>query len=113
MARGNRRESIFHDDDGRRFFLSTLSEACAMTGWRVHTWVLMGNHHYLFFETAEPNRVAGMSWWPKTSRCVAGVNVSQQLRRFDGAQANTKLPPKKREFLKGRGKRKAERVILL
>jgi REP element-mobilizing transposase RayT len=72
MARGNRRESIFHDDDGRRFFLSTLSEACAMTGWRVHTWVLMGNHHYLFIETAEPNRVAGMSWWPKTSRCVAG-----------------------------------------
>ena len=28
MARGNRRESIFHDDDDRRFFLSTLSEAC-------------------------------------------------------------------------------------
>ena len=43
MARGNRRESIFHDDDGRRFFLSTLSEAWAMTGWRVHTWVLMAN----------------------------------------------------------------------
>ena len=63
---------FFHDDDGRRFFLYTLSEAWAMTGWRVHTWVLMGNHHYLFFETAEPNRVAGMSWWPKTSRCVGG-----------------------------------------
>ena len=45
MARGNQRESIFHDDDDRRFFLSTLSEACAMTGWRVHTWVVMGNHH--------------------------------------------------------------------
>jgi hypothetical protein len=34
---------FFHDDDGRRFLLSTLSEACAMTGWRVHTWVLMAN----------------------------------------------------------------------
>ena len=30
MARGNRRESIFFDDDDRRFFLKTLSEACAM-----------------------------------------------------------------------------------
>ena len=27
MARGNRRETIFHDDDDRRFFLATLSEA--------------------------------------------------------------------------------------
>ncbi len=44
MARGNRRETIFHDDDDRRFFLATLSEACGMTGWRVHAWVLMGNH---------------------------------------------------------------------
>ena len=47
MARGNRRETIFHDDDDRRFFLATLSEACAVTGWRVHAWVLMGNHYHL------------------------------------------------------------------
>jgi putative transposase len=26
MARGNRREDIFHDDDDRRFFLHTLSQ---------------------------------------------------------------------------------------
>ncbi len=29
MARGKRRETIFHDADDRRFFLATLSEACA------------------------------------------------------------------------------------
>jgi REP element-mobilizing transposase RayT len=51
MARGNRRETIFHDDDDRRFFLATLSEACAMTGWRVHAWVLMGNHYFFFLFT--------------------------------------------------------------
>jgi len=62
MARGNRREMIFHDDDDRRFFLKALSEACEMTGWRVHAWVLMGNHYHLFIETPEPNLVAGMSW---------------------------------------------------
>ena len=60
MARGNRRETIFHDDDDCRFFLATLSEACAMTGWRVHAWVLMGNHYHLFIETPEANLVAGM-----------------------------------------------------
>ncbi len=66
MARGNRRESIFHDDDDRRFFLATLAEACGMTGWRVHAWVLMGNHYHLFIETPEANLVAGMSWLQNT-----------------------------------------------
>lgn len=66
MARGNRRETIFHDEHDRRFFLATLSEACAMTGWRVHAWVLMGNHYHLFIETPEANLVAGMSWLQNT-----------------------------------------------
>jgi putative transposase len=66
LARGNRRESIFHDDDDRRFFLAALSEACAMTGWRVRAWVLMGNHDPLFIETPEANLVAGMSWLQNT-----------------------------------------------
>jgi hypothetical protein len=29
VARGNRREAIFADDDDRRFFLKKLDEACA------------------------------------------------------------------------------------
>ena len=62
LARGNRREAIFHDDDDRRFFLHTLSQACEMTGWRVQAWVLMRNHYHLFLQTPEPNLVAGMSW---------------------------------------------------
>ena len=66
MARGNRREDIFHDDDDRRFFLHTLSQACEMTGWRVHAWVLMDNHYHLFLQTPEPNLVAGMSWLQNT-----------------------------------------------
>jgi hypothetical protein len=36
MARGNRRERIYRDDDDRRFFLKTLGEACGQTGWRVY-----------------------------------------------------------------------------
>src|SRR5437879_248816 len=62
MARGNRRERIFADDDDRRFFLKAVSEACAMTGWRIHAWVLMTNHYHLLIETPEANLVNGMMW---------------------------------------------------
>ena len=66
LARGNRRESIYRDDDDRRFFLKTLAEACEMTGWRVHAWVLMGNHYHLLIQTPEPNLVVGMKWLQNT-----------------------------------------------
>jgi len=66
MARGNRRGPIFLDDDDRKFFLKALSEACGRTGWRVHAWVLMGNHYHLFLETPEPNLVDGMKWLQNT-----------------------------------------------
>jgi REP element-mobilizing transposase RayT len=66
MARGNRRERIFRDDDDRRFFLKAISEACEMTGWRVHAWVLMGNHYHLLIQTPKPNLVAGMKWLQNT-----------------------------------------------
>ena len=62
MARGNRRERIFHDDVDRRFFLQTLGEACERTGWRVHAWVLMRNHYHLMLETPEANLIEGMKW---------------------------------------------------
>ena len=42
MARGNRREEIFLDEEDRRFSLKAVSEVCAQMGWRVHAWVLMG-----------------------------------------------------------------------
>jgi len=66
MARGNRREPIYRDDDDRRFFLKTLAQACEMTGWRVHAWALMSNHYHLLIQTPEPNLVAGMKWLQNT-----------------------------------------------
>lgn len=62
MARGNRGEAIFLDDDDRRIFMVTLDEACESCAWRVHAWVLMGNHYHLAMETPEANLVRGMSW---------------------------------------------------
>lgn len=66
MARGNRRQAIFVDDEDRRFFLQCLSEVCGKTGWRVHGWVLMSNHYHLFVETPEANLVEGMKWFQNT-----------------------------------------------
>jgi REP element-mobilizing transposase RayT len=66
MARGNRREAIFFDDDDRRFFLQAVGEACARAGWRVYAWALMGNHYHLAIETPEANLVAGMQWLQNT-----------------------------------------------
>ena len=66
MARGNRREAIFRDEADRRFFLQTLGEACSRTGWRVHAWVLLGNHYHLFVETPEANLSKGMQWLQNT-----------------------------------------------
>jgi len=66
MARGNRRERIFYDEADRCFFIRTLGEACARTGWRVHAWVLMRNHYHLMLETPEANLVEGMKWLQNT-----------------------------------------------
>jgi len=66
MARGNRREAIFRDAADRHFFLQTLGEACAKTGWRVHAWVLLSNHYHLFLETPEANLSKGMQWLQNT-----------------------------------------------
>lgn len=66
IARGNCRQPIFKDEEDRRRFVQTLGEACAMTGWRVHAWVLLSNHYHLMIETPEANLVAGMQWLQNT-----------------------------------------------
>jgi len=82
MARGNRRGAIFLDDDDRRFFLQALSEACEKTGWRVHAWVLMGNHYHLFIETPEANLVEGMKWLQNTVTRRFNIRHRQWGRLF-------------------------------
>jgi REP element-mobilizing transposase RayT len=66
MNRGDRREAIFHDDVDRKRFVTTLSEACAKTGWQVHAYCLMNNHFHLVVETPDANLVAGMRWFLST-----------------------------------------------
>ena len=63
MCRGNNGQEIFLSDKGRRLFLSTLTEDCTQTGWRIHAYVLMSNHYHILLETPQPNLVDGMRWF--------------------------------------------------
>ena len=62
MARGDGGKLVFEDDKDRYGWMDLMEKACARFGWRVHAWVLMGNHFHLLLETPEPNLVAGMKW---------------------------------------------------
>lgn len=62
MARGNQGRAIFRDDRDRECFVETLGAAGGKTGWRIHAFVLLGNHYHLLVETPEANLVAGMKW---------------------------------------------------
>ena len=62
MARGDGGKTVFKDDKDHFAWVDLLERACARFGWRVHAWVLMGNHFHLLVETPEPNLVTGMKW---------------------------------------------------
>ena len=59
-ARGNRRQTIFHDDDDRRRFLALRRTVTRRYGWRLHAFCLMTNHFHLLIETPEPTLSVGM-----------------------------------------------------
>jgi len=60
MSRGDRREAIFRNDTDCQQFLRSFGEAYGRTGWRVHAYVLMGNHYHLLLETLQGNLLKGM-----------------------------------------------------
>jgi putative transposase len=62
MARGDGGKPVFETDLDRKAFLSRLGEVCTSHGWRVHAWVLMGNHFHLLLETPEANLASGMKY---------------------------------------------------
>lgn len=66
INRGNYRSFIFETAGARRSFLECLDQCCTAQGWRVHAWVLMGNHYHLCVETPDANLVAGMKWLQST-----------------------------------------------
>src|SRR5450631_1722481 len=59
-VRGNERRSIFRDDADRLVFVDLLGRTVALFRWRLHAYVLMGNHFHLFLDTPEPTLSMGM-----------------------------------------------------
>lgn len=66
MARGNQQRPIYDDNRDRNVWLEILEQACRKTGWRIHAYVLMGNHYHLLVETPEANLSRGMKWLQST-----------------------------------------------
>jgi len=62
MARGDGGRDVFVEDEDRKAWLEALGKTCVRLGWRVHAFVLMGNHFHLLLETPEPNLISGMKW---------------------------------------------------
>lgn len=84
MCRGNRSQTVFRDDRDNEQFLGTLGEVCTRCGWRVHAYVLMGNHYHLLLETPEPNLVAGMQWLQGTYTKRFNVRHKERGHLFQG-----------------------------
>jgi putative transposase len=59
-ARGDRRETIFEDDDGRRAFLATLAEVVKRFNWLCYAYCLIDNHYHLLIQTPDSNPSKGM-----------------------------------------------------
>ena len=60
MARGDGGKQLFIQKADHESFLYWLERVCGSHGWRVHAWVLMGNHFHLLLETPEANLSSGM-----------------------------------------------------
>ena len=76
INRGNLRHDSFATAGARHSFAGVTGEACEKFGWRMHAYIVMGNHFHLALETPEPYVVAGMHWLEST---FAG-----RLLRFHG-----------------------------
>lgn len=59
-SRGNERREVFVDDEDRREFVRVLGRAVDLFGWKLHAWVLMGNHYHLLVGTPEATLSRGM-----------------------------------------------------
>ena len=99
MSRGNRQQKLFRTDQDNAMFLAALAEVCERTGWKVHAYVLMGNHYHLLLETPEPNLVAGMQWLQSTYTKRFNVSHRESGHLFQGRYKAIPVEPGAQYFL--------------
>ena len=61
-SRGNGREDIYLDDEGRLLFMQIMEEVCDLFNWSVSAWCLMDNHYHLLIRTPDANLSKGMRY---------------------------------------------------
>ena len=76
ISRGNYRKPLFTMDGSGAAFEKALFEVAERCGWKLHAYVVMGNHYHLALETPEPNLVEGMKWLQST--------FANRFNRFHG-----------------------------
>jgi REP element-mobilizing transposase RayT len=59
-SRGNERKALFRDQADREKFVSILGRTVTLFQWRLHAYVLMGNHYHLLLDTPTPTLSRGM-----------------------------------------------------
>lgn len=74
MARGNRKSTIFHDDEDRQRFLMVVADATAGYDLRVLAFCLMSNHYHVVLETPRRNLSDAMQF-------INGVFAQRSNRR--------------------------------
>ena len=84
MNRGDHLEAIFKDDKDREIFLKTLEQACVSSGWKAHSFVLMGNHYHLLIETTRATLVKGMQYLNSTYTVRYNVRHKTRGHLFQG-----------------------------
>jgi putative transposase len=74
MARGNRKSTIFHDDEDRRRFLQIVEHAVVVYCLRILAFCLMRNHYHFVLEAPECNLSDAMQF-------INGVFAQRSNRR--------------------------------
>ena len=59
-TRGNRRQTVYHDEIDRSWFLSLLDDVVGRFEWNVLAYCQMTNHYHLVVHTPKPTLSAGM-----------------------------------------------------
>jgi hypothetical protein len=73
-SRGDRRESIYEDEEDRQHFLDVLAEVVDRYRWICHAYCLMMNYYHLVVETVEGNLSQGMRPWLLSRGCPSSLS---------------------------------------
>ena len=66
ISHGNNQKELFLKENMGEIFENALLETAVHCGWKLHAYVIMGNHYHLVIETPKPNLVDGMRWLQST-----------------------------------------------